>query len=377
MFIYSSSDNFRSLFLLLTAFLFSAGAFAASDADKIDPDKLTLKESKKIFKDEGDVDDAFEEKKKVLIAGYRVGFMLNAAANVMEQGESTQISNFSGADRVTYFSRNPDKHLTAIAKFKHDDALLQEITEEGYADLQARLKAVGREIVQMGDLKESEGYKKLEIAQPDTNGQYASEDDNGGLADVNYIAKKPESVPMWFGMANPLDKGGALAKAGTALSQKNMGSFKQLAIDADAVIIDMSFRVRPAWVQGIRPKMFRSASVKVDPYLVVLPELILVQTYKKTWVGNVPSYMGALRTKIPDFMDTEKAQKFPFYYGYDYGEFKVGEGVVDRSFFVPAYEKTTIVDINPDRAKFKDAVLHALKTTNATIAQWAKENPAK
>jgi hypothetical protein len=350
---------------------------AASDTGKVDPDKMTFKESKKIFNDEGDVDDAFEEKKRILIAGYRVGFMLNAVANVMEEGEKSQISNFSGADRVTYFVKNPDKHLSAVANLRYDNALLQEIAEEGYADLQARMKSVGREIVSMEDLKTSAGYKSLEIAQPDAKGQYLSEDDNGGLADVNYIAKKPNSIPMWFGMANPLDKGGAMSKAASALSQKNVDAFKQLAIDSDAVILDMTFRVRPAWVEGIRPKMFRSASVKADPYLVVLPEPIMIQTYKKTWVGNVPSSMGALRVELPDFMDSDKAQKFAFNYGYDYGEFKVGENIVDRSFFVPAYEKTTIVNINPDRAKFKAAVLHALKTTNATLAQWAKENPAK
>jgi hypothetical protein len=370
-------NTFQSVVYILPLFVFSGSLWAASDAGKVDPDKLTFKESKKIFNDEGDVDDVFEEKKKILIAGYRVGFMLNAVANVMEEGEKSQLSNFSGADRVTYFVKNPDKHLSAVANIKYDNALLQEITEEGYADLQARMKGVGRELVSMEDLKATAGYKSLEIAQPDAKGQYLSEDDNGGLADVNYIAKKPNSIPMWFGMANPLDKGGAMSKAASALSQKNMDSFKQLAIDSDAVILDMTFRVRPAWVEGIRPKMFRSASVKADPYLVVLPEPIMVQTYKKTWVGNVPSAMGALRVEIPDFMDAEKAQRFAFNYGYDYGEFKVGESVVDRSFFVPAYEKTTIVSINPDRAKFKAAVLHALKTANATLAQWAKENPAK
>lgn len=368
-----------SLLMSLLAALLYTSNVAANDkgvAGKIDPDKLTFKESKKIFNDEENVDDAFEEKRKVLIANYRVGFMISASAAVTEEGEKTQTSNFSGQDRVTFYIQHPDAHLSANATVEYDDALLQEITEEGYADLQARLTAVGREIVTMEDIKDKEGYKKLEIAKPDEKGQYVSEDNNGGVADVNYIAKKPASIPMWFGMANPLDEGGALSKAGSALSMKNMGAFKQLAVDADAVIIDLTFRVRPAFVMGLRSKMFRAAAVKADPYLAVLPEAILVQTYKNTWVGNVPSELGALRVKTPAYGAYEETKDSPFNYGYDYGNFKVNNNEVDTSFFTPSYEKTTTVEISPNRAKFKETVLHALKTANATLALWAKENPA-
>lgn len=349
---------------------------AGADAFKYDPDKLTFKESKKIFDDQGDVDDVFEEKNKVLISSYRVGFMVNAIANVREKGDRTQVSNFSGADRVTYYVEHPDAELTAIAKVNYDDALLQEIAEEGYADLQSRLKAVGREVVTMEDIKGKEGYKTLEIAKPDEKGRYSSEDDNGGLASVNYIAKTPASIPMWFGMANPLDTGGAMSKAGSALSMKNMSSFKQLAVDADAVILDLTFRVRPGWVQGLRPKMFRSASVKVEPYLAVIPEPIQVQYIKNSWVGNLPGAVGALRLELPKSWNEDAIGEYPFNYGYDYGVIKVGEKTVDTGFFKSNYETTTIADITPDRVKFKAAVLNALKVTNATIAQWAKENPA-
>jgi hypothetical protein len=343
------------LMSLITTLLYTANVSAdeKGGANRIDPDQMTFKESKKIFDDEGDVDNAFEEKKKVLISNYRVGFMVNAIANVREKGDKTQISNFSGADSVTYYIEHPDSELTAIAKVNYDDALLQEITEEGYADLQARLKAAGREIVAMDDIKGKEGYKKLEVAQPDAKGQYPSSDDNGGLADVNYIGKKPASIPMWFGMANPLDQGGALSKAGSALSMKNMSPFKQLAIDADAVILDLTFRVRPAWVQGIRPKMFRKASVKVEPYLTVIPEVIQVQTYKSSWVGNVPSAMGALRVELPKNWNADEMGNYAFNYGYDYGDIKVGEKTVDTGFFKSNFETTTIADITPDRAKFK------------------------
>ncbi len=344
---------------------------------KFDPDTLTLKESKKIFKDLGDVDDAFEEKNKILIAGYRVGYMLSAAATVKEKGEESQISNFSGADRITYYVKHPDKILSAVARVDMDDELMQEIAEEGYADLQACMKAIGREVVLIESIKEGKGYKELEVATPDENGQYSSEDDNGGLAEVNYVAKVPQGMPMWFGMANPLDQGGALSKAGSALSQKNMGAFKQMAVDADAVILDLTFRVRPAWVQGLRPKMLRAAAVKADPYLVVIPTDINVQTYKSTFVGNVPSEMGTLRIKTPKSWSDEEASEYAFNYGYDFGEFVVENKIVDKSFFDPAYEKSTMVDIKPDREKFKAQVLNALKVTNATLAQWAKENPAK
>ena len=35
--------------------------------------------------------------------------------------------------------------------------------------------------------------------------------------------------------------------------------------------------------------MLRAATVKADPYLVVLPEPIIIQTYRDTPIGKVPS----------------------------------------------------------------------------------------
>lgn len=353
-----------------------APALAGADAFKYDPDKLTFKDSKRIFKDAGDVDNVFEEKKKVLIAGYRVGFMVNGGATALDKGEDTQISNFSGQDRVTYYIDNPDTLLSATATVHYDDTLMQEIVEEGYADLQERMKAVGREVVLMDSLKDKEGYKTLELAQPNAKGEYTSSNDNGGLADTNYIAKTPKGVPMWFFAANPLAQGGALSTAADALSMKNLGAWKQLGVDSDAAQIDMTFLVRPAFVYGVRKKFMRPASVGVDPFLVVIPQPIMIQTNQKTWVGVLPKAMGDLRLdkEVPNAF--KEAKDFPFNYGYDYATFKMGETVKDTTVFDQSYEKSTSVDITLDRAKFKAAVLNALKVTNATLALWAKENPA-
>lgn len=366
----------RCTSLIAIAVFGFAPALASADAFKYDPDKLTFKESKKIFKDMGDVDNVFEEKKKVLIAGYRVGFMVNGGATALDKGEDTQISNFSGQDRVTYYVDHPDALLSATATIHYDDKLMQEIVEEGYADLQARMKAIGREVVLMDSLKDKEGYKTLELAQPDAKGEYTSSNDNGGLADTNYIAKTPKGMPMWFMAANPLDQGGALSKAADALSMKNQNAWKQLGVDSDAAQIDMTFLVRPAFVYGVRKKFMRPASVGVDPFLVVIPEPIMIQTNQKTWVGLLPKAVGDLRLEkgVPNAF--KEAKDYPFNYGYDYATFKMGETVKDTTVFDQSYEKSTSVDITLDRAKFKAAVLNALKVTNATLALWAKENPA-
>ena len=349
-------------------FAFSSTLYAADlkNLADVDPEQLTLKESQKIFKKEADVAGAFAEKRKVLITGYRIGFMTHAIAGVHEEGSRSQISNFSGQDSVTYYSQNPDKHLVAIARFAYDEALAQEITEEAYADLRARLQAIGRDVVSMDTLKDSEGYRALELAQADPSGQFSSRDDNGGLADVSYVARTPADIPMWFLPASPLDTGGAMSKVRSAFSQKNIKPLMALGAAADAVIVDVSARVRPAWVMGARGKMLRAATVKADPYLVVLPEPIIIQTYRDTPIGKVPSKIGALRFN----------SSMEFNYGYDYGELLVDDKTVDKSYFTPAYERTTIVQINPDREKFKAKVLHALKMMNASIALWAKENPA-
>lgn len=302
--------------------------------------------------------------------------MINGAATATEAGKKMQMSNFTGTDSVTFYMQNPDVVLNASSRINYDNALLQEIVEEGYADLQARLKAVGRELVLIDTMSNSEGYKTLKFAEKDIHGDYLSTDNNGGLATINYSTYKPNSMPLWFIMVNPLDQGGTASKVSDALTMKNVGSLKQLTVDSDAMALDMTFRIRPAFVYALREKMLRSAEVGIDPYLAVMPGPVIMQTYQKTYVGILPKSMGELRVDPlkNNFKDDEQ---YPFNYGYDYATFKKDNSTVDTSFFTKTYTKSTIVDIDPDREKFKTAVLNALKVTNATIALWARENPAK
>lgn len=365
----------RPSLVLVPLFLLASASLA--EPFKHDPDALTFEDSKKIFKSQFDVSGAFKSKKKILIAGYRVGFLVSGGAASFDKGQDTQISNFSGKDRVTYYIDNPDTVLSATATVNYDLGLLREITEEAYADLVARLKAVGRETVSMESLRETEGYKALELAKPDAEGNFPSSNDNGGLADTNYIAFSPKDVPMWFMGANPLDQGGALSKAASALAMKNMGAWKQLGVDADAVSIDLSFIVRPAFVYGVRKKFLRPAAVGVDPFLVVIPEPIAVHTHQKTWVGVLPKAAGSLMLTEGPGNTFKDAKDYPFNYGYDYGTLRSKEEIKDVTVFEKAFDKSIRVDITPDREKFKAAVLNALKTTNATLALWAKEYPAE
>ena len=119
---------------------------------------------------------------RVIVAGFRVGFVVRDSVTAsVAAGYQFGGTHTSGA-----------KSKTAVELAGVDTTTLQAITEQLYQDFLADLRASGREVVTLDQVKASEGYASLEK----TEKPYTKE--SKFLQDRVLSVYTPDELPLWW-----------------------------------------------------------------------------------------------------------------------------------------------------------------------------------
>jgi hypothetical protein len=216
---------------------------------------------------------------RVIVAGFRVGFIvrdsITASVAAGYQFGGTHTSGASSKTAVELAGITPDT--------------LQEITEELYQDFLADLRASGREVVSIEEIKGTEGFNRLDT----TPAPYTKV--SKFLQDRVLSVYTPAELPLWWEHGNQIGDKGAFATG-------NWKAAGAISVDHDAVIMAPTYLVSFAELEssGNKRGAFAGygsgkASTKASPRLCILPHetKLLAVHFRKKIAGD----MGAVTLK--------------------------------------------------------------------------------
>lgn len=122
------------------------------------------------------------------------------------------------------------RSTTAVELAGVDEATLQNITEQLYADFIADLKAAGREVVTLDEARTSEGFARLDTSPT----PYTKE--SKFLQDRIISVYTPEGVPLWWEHGNQIGDKGPFATG-------NWKAAGAMSVDLDAIVVAPTFLI--------------------------------------------------------------------------------------------------------------------------------------
>ena len=140
-----------------------------------------------VFEDDN-LDDTFGATNKVVIPGFRVVFVLTNEASASVAGGSTLGGGYSSGAKA--------RLAVTLAGVTRE--MMQQITDAAYADLVAQLKAAGREVISVEQMRTTLGYRAIDFfdsAEPRPRYIEPSvmKGDTRSMA-----AMAPTGLPLWF-----------------------------------------------------------------------------------------------------------------------------------------------------------------------------------
>ncbi|GAB5560328.1 MAG: hypothetical protein SynsKO_19750 [Synoicihabitans sp.] len=303
---------------------------------------------------------------RVIVAGFRVGFVVRDSVTAsVAAGYQFGGTHTSGA-----------RSKTAVELAGVDSATLQNITEELYHDFIADLKAAGREVVSLNEVKTSEGWGRLEVSET----PYVKE--SKFLQDRVLSVYTPAELPLWWEHGNQIgDKG--------PFKLGNWKAAGAMSVDLDAVVLVPTFLISFAELEssGNKRGMFAGygsgkASTSASPKICILPtetKLLAIHFKKKIagdigWVGLkkqvVVGEFGAEMVTL-DERDNNNAARA--------GLLGLANATGSQGIFAAAgasrSEQTLAVQTNP--AYFTAFSLAALRGVNDAFVSFINKYPAK
>lgn len=140
---------------------------------------------KDVFKDTN-LDDTLKESNRVFVPAFKVLFVVSNTAKASVSGGRTIGGGVSSGAKVKM-----DVLLHGITLEE-----LQSITNEAYADFIAQLKASGREVVEVDQIRTSMAYKAIDFYTG--NLPYRIEPSAIKNETRNLILMTPKGLPLWF-----------------------------------------------------------------------------------------------------------------------------------------------------------------------------------
>lgn len=182
---------------------------------------------------------------RIAVAGFRVAFVTQNAASAHSRAAFSNLGHSSpgGMRTVTQAAvARVDVELQNI-----DDARMQAIAEQAYADFMTALAASGRPLVPMAEMQASAGWAQLERTPADKPYQTSP---TGTQKHYRFFA--PQALPLWFGhFDTPMgDK--------APFSLGNWRALNQLSVDTQAVVIVPQLVVDFAQLSTSGRSMWRS-----------------------------------------------------------------------------------------------------------------------
>lgn len=181
---------------------------------------------------------------RIAVAGFRVAFVTRNAASATSRAAFSNLGHSSGGARsVTQAAvARVDVELQDI-----DDARMQAIAEQAYADFMVALAASGRPVVPMAEMQASAGWSQIDRTPADKPYQTSPTGTN-----KHYRFFAPRALPLWFGhFDTPMgDK--------AAFSLGNWRALNQLSVDTQAVVIVPQLVVDFAQLSTSGRSMWRS-----------------------------------------------------------------------------------------------------------------------
>lgn len=157
---------------------------------------------------------------RVIVASFRVGFVVRDSVTAsVAAGYQFGGTHTSGA-----------RSTTAVELAGVDEATLQNITEQLYADFIADLKAAGREVVTLDEARTSEGFARLDTSPT----PYTKE--SKFLQDRIISVYTPEGVPLWWEHGNQIGDKGPFATG-------NWKAAGAMSVDLDAIVVAPTFLI--------------------------------------------------------------------------------------------------------------------------------------
>ena len=303
---------------------------------------------------------------RVIVGGFRVGFVVRdsvtASVAAGYQFGGTHTSGASSKTAVELAGVGPET--------------LQEITEELYQDFIADLKAAGREVVTMDEVRATEGFARLDT----TEAPYVKT--SKFLQDRVLAVYTPKALPLWWEHGNQIGDKSPFATG-------NWKALGAISVDLDAVVVAPTFLVSFAELEssGNKRGAFSGygsgrASTEASPKICLLQSetKLLAVHFKKKIAGD----MGVLALKKQvvvgefgaemvtlDERDNNNATRA--------GLMGLAQATGDQSFFAAAgaarSEQTLAVQTHP--AYFKAYTVAALRGVNDAYITAFERNPAK
>lgn len=227
---------------------------------------------------------------KLAVAGFRVAFVTKRGASAYA---GAGVANIGATNRITQ-SQNKSIEISLQGV---DAKLMQAIADRAYADFMARLRATGREVVELDTVRATEAFKSIKPVALEDGKPYAKDE---------WLVVSPSAFPLWFMHAEPL--------GGASLDLDNWRAMNRLSVDLNAVVLAPTVGIDFAAVSSSgRSNLGSYAEVGAQAGMAVVGGLTSVLAFhaEKPIAGDIQAAQLRTRIALPgEFGETKEVDSY-------------------------------------------------------------------
>jgi hypothetical protein len=223
------------------------------------------------------------QKPKVVVAGYRVAFVVRNSATAYAGAGLSNLGQSTGFNRTITQAQNKS---VEVGLQNVNMPLMQAIADRLYADFIEQLRTQGKDIVPIEEIAASPHFQKIIRAKEPNNYTVSPSGDAR-----HFIIVAPTGVPLYFFHGDPLGDQGIFA-------QDNMKALMAYSFESNVIPVTAQVVIDFAAVSSSgRSNYGRNAEVGAQPAISLAPFHSTVAAFHQT--NKIAGEMGMLRVEKP------------------------------------------------------------------------------